>query len=99
MRHRRRSAAVALAAGAAVGSDWPQWGGRDCRNGVSEEERTQKDFFITAAGKEAKLVNKIRLGNPAYMTPVVANGTVYVASQHYLWAVHQDAPARADSSP
>ncbi len=47
----------------------------------------QKEFFIMAAGKEIKIISKVRLGSPVYSTPIVANGVVYVASQRYLWAV------------
>lgn len=43
-------------------------------------------FFVMAAGKEAKVLGEVRLGNPIYSTPVAANGTVFIASQHYLWA-------------
>lgn len=53
----------------------------------------QKDFYILAAGRQARLLSRIRLGSPVYSTPVVANGVLYVASQHYLWAV-----ARPDRS-
>jgi outer membrane protein assembly factor BamB len=49
----------------------------------------QKQFFIMAAGKEAKLLDEIHLGSPIYSTPIVANGVLYVASQQYLWAVEQ----------
>lgn len=47
----------------------------------------QKDFYIMAAGRQPRLLSRIRLGSPVYSTPVVANGVLYVASQHYLWAV------------
>jgi outer membrane protein assembly factor BamB len=47
----------------------------------------QKDFYVMAAGREPRVLSKIRLGSPVYSTPVVANGVLYVASQHYLWAV------------
>ena len=48
---------------------------------------TKKGLLVMAAGKEAKVLSDIHLGAPAYCTPVVANGTLYVASQRYLWAV------------
>jgi outer membrane protein assembly factor BamB len=51
----------------------------------------QKDFYIMAAGKEPKILSKIRLGSPVYSTPVVANGLLYIASQRYLWAVEKKA--------
>ena len=50
---------------------------------------TQKEFFIMAAGREPKILCRVRLGSPAYSTPIVANGVLYVASQHYLWALQR----------
>jgi len=52
---------------------------------------TKKSFWILKAGKEKKVLAEIQLGSPVYMTPIVANGVLYVASQRYLWAV---APSR-----
>jgi outer membrane protein assembly factor BamB len=51
----------------------------------------QKEFFIMATGKEAKILSRVRLGSPVYSTPIAANGVVYVASNHYLWALQQGA--------
>jgi len=52
---------------------------------------SQKMFYVMAAGREPKLLSEIKLGNPMYTTPVVANGVLYVASQHYMWAVENKA--------
>jgi len=46
-------------------------------------------LYIMRAGTTPVLLNKINLGAPAYSTPVVANGVIYVASQNYLWAVQK----------
>jgi outer membrane protein assembly factor BamB len=48
---------------------------------------TKRDFFVLAAGKERNVLSKVRLGSPAYSTPIAAGGVLYVASQRYLWAV------------
>ena len=50
---------------------------------------TQKALFILAAGREPKLLARISLGSPVYTVPVVANGTLFIASERYLWAVQQ----------
>jgi outer membrane protein assembly factor BamB len=50
---------------------------------------SSKGLFIFAAGKEAKLLNKVGVGSPIYSSPVAANGTLYLASHTgWLWAVH-----------
>ncbi len=47
----------------------------------------EKHLDILAAGKEMKLLSQISLGAPSWSTPVAANGTLYVVSKKYLWAV------------
>ena len=57
---------------------------------------TKKLFTIMAAGKEPKVLARISLGSASYGTPVAANGTLFVASQRYLWAVQKDAKPAAE---
>jgi outer membrane protein assembly factor BamB len=47
----------------------------------------KKGLHILRAGRELTVLDKVRLGAPAYSTPVPTNGTLYVTSQNYLWAV------------
>ena len=47
-------------------------------------------FIITSASKEKKLLGDVRLGSQIRSTPAVSDGVLYVASQHYLWAVQKD---------
>jgi outer membrane protein assembly factor BamB len=50
---------------------------------------TRKEFLVMAAGKEPRVLSRVRLGSPVFSTPIAANGVLYVASQQYLWAVQQ----------
>jgi hypothetical protein len=51
---------------------------------------TPKGLFVLTAGKEKKVLSQINVGATIYATPVVANGTLYVASKAgWLWAVSQ----------
>jgi outer membrane protein assembly factor BamB len=45
------------------------------------------DIIILAAGKEKKEINKIDMKTPLYSSPVVANGTLYVATMSHLYAI------------
>jgi outer membrane protein assembly factor BamB len=48
---------------------------------------TGKGLCVLAAGKRCELLASIRLGSPVRAMAVAANGTLFVASQRYLWAV------------
>jgi outer membrane protein assembly factor BamB len=50
---------------------------------------TERHLWVLAAGKELKVLSKISLGAPIWASVVAANGTLYVASQNYLWAVQK----------
>jgi outer membrane protein assembly factor BamB len=45
------------------------------------------DFIILAADKTLKVINKIDMKAPVYSSPVIANGTLYVATQTHLYAI------------
>ena len=49
---------------------------------------TSKGLWVLAAGKELKILAHITLGGKVYASPIVANGTLYVATNAgWLWAV------------
>jgi outer membrane protein assembly factor BamB len=48
---------------------------------------TKKGLLVMATGKEEEVLATIPLGAPEYCTPVAANGTLFVTSHRYLWAV------------
>jgi outer membrane protein assembly factor BamB len=51
---------------------------------------TPRGLFVLAAGKVKKVLSQVSVGATLYATPVVANGTLYVASKGgWLWAVSQ----------
>jgi hypothetical protein len=52
---------------------------------------TKKNLSVLAAGREPRQLAAILLGSPSYGTPVAANGTLFVTSQQYLWAVQTGA--------
>jgi len=52
---------------------------------------TNKSLITLAEGKELKELSRVSLGSNGYATPVAANGTLFVCSQSYLWAVQQGA--------
>ena len=49
------------------------------------------DLAIMVAGKEKKVLSETNLGTPVYSTPIVANGTIYIASNTHLYAFYDAA--------
>jgi outer membrane protein assembly factor BamB len=50
---------------------------------------TRSEFLVMAAGREPRVLSRVRLGSPVYSTPIAANGVLYIASQQFLWAAQQ----------
>ena len=49
---------------------------------------TGGDLWVLAAGKEKRVISRIRLSSPIHTTPVVANGVLYVAANRHLYAIN-----------
>lgn len=80
---------VALWGAVLPAGDWPQWGGRDCRNMVSEAKGLPKDFgpgekASDGSGIDLATTTDVRwvarLGSAAYGNPTVAGGRVFVGT-------------------
>jgi outer membrane protein assembly factor BamB len=57
------------------------------------------DVAVFAASKEKKLLSEVNLGAPAYSTPVVANGVLYIASNSHLFAFLPNAAQASSVKP
>jgi outer membrane protein assembly factor BamB len=55
------------------------------------------DLVVMKADKTKQLISETNLGGPVYSTPVVANGTVYVSTTTHLFAIYDEARAKAVS--
>jgi outer membrane protein assembly factor BamB len=45
------------------------------------------DVRILEAGKEKKLISEVNMGSSVYVTPVAANGTLFIANRNQLFAI------------
>ncbi len=45
------------------------------------------DVSIIKLAKELDVVGEINMGSAVYSTPIVANGTLYISSKSYLFAI------------
>jgi outer membrane protein assembly factor BamB len=81
--------AVGCCASAALGGDWPQWGGSDGRNMVSDEKPLPESFVPGEKQAGASAIDLAttknvkwlaRLGRYAYGNPTVAGGRVFVGT-------------------
>ncbi len=49
------------------------------------------DFFVFAASKDKKLLAQVKLDSGTASTPIIANGTLYIATMHKLYAIQTGA--------
>ena len=49
------------------------------------------DAVVLASAKEKKVLSEVNVGAPIYSTAIVANGTIYLASQTHLFAIGEGA--------
>ncbi|MDQ3813794.1 MAG: PQQ-binding-like beta-propeller repeat protein [Armatimonadota bacterium] len=63
------------------------WGSTVVADGKLYVGNEDGDFLVLAAGKQKKLLQKMKFDGPVYSTPVVANGVLYVATMTHLYAI------------
>jgi outer membrane protein assembly factor BamB len=69
------------------------WGSTLVADGKVYVGSEDGDLVVLAAAKEKKIISQTNLGAPIYATPIVANATIYVGTQTYLYALHNAAMA------
>ena len=53
----------------------------------------RRDFWILAASRQKKIISMIEMDSGMGATPTIANGVLYIATMHKLYAVHKQAKA------
>jgi len=74
------------------GGDWPQWGGRDDRNMVSQERNLPTTFIAGWKRADGRGIDMgttqnvrwaVQLGSQTYSNPTVAGGRVFIGTNDY----------------
>jgi len=73
------------------------WGSTMIADGKVYVGDEDGDLVVMAADKTKKVLSETNLGAPVYSTPVIANGTLYIASNTHLYALSDQARAKAVS--
>ena len=63
------------------------WGSPLLADGKVYLGNEQGDLTIFAASKEKKVINKINFDGAIYSTPIAANGTLFIATDKWLYAI------------
>ena len=63
------------------------WGSTMVADGKLYFGNEDGDAYVMEAGKEKKIISKTNVDSQIYGTPVVANGTIYIAAQSHLFAI------------
>ncbi len=77
------------------------WGSTMVADGKVYVGDEDGDFVVLAAkgGDKPQVLSETNLGAPVYSTPVIANGTMYIASQTHLFAVGANAKPVTSDAP
>jgi len=65
----------------------PIWGSPLVADGKVYLGTGSQVLWVLAAGKQAKVINRIRMRDAVFTTPTAANGTLFVATNKHLYAV------------
>ena len=70
-----------------LNTESPLWSSTLVADGKVFVGTEDRDFWIIQAGKQKKILNKIRFPAKICNTPVIANGVMYVTTERYLYAI------------
>jgi outer membrane protein assembly factor BamB len=73
------------------------WGSTMVADGKVYVGDEDGDLVVLEANKTKKIISETNLGAPVYSTPVIANGVLYIASNTHLYALYDEARAKAVS--
>ena len=65
------------------------WGSTLVADGKVYAGTRRSELLVFEASKEKKLISEIKLDSATASTPVAANGVLYVASMHKLYAIEK----------
>lgn len=76
------TALLTLLAGVALAADWPMSGGVPSRNGANHVEKNLPNDWNVTKGKEKNVKWTAQIGTRGYVSPTVAGGRVYLATNN-----------------
>ncbi|KPJ75875.1 MAG: hypothetical protein AMS14_02910 [Planctomycetes bacterium DG_20] len=77
---------MGICAAGVQGADWPQWGGRNCRNMVSAEKGLPATFALGRGEAHVDdVLWTVKLGPLTYGHPAIAGGRVFLGTGDRCW--------------